>query len=56
MADLLVDTDVLVDHLRGHTEFRPGTHRVHVSVITRAELVAGTTATGVIVELLSPFR
>ncbi len=56
VADLLVDTDVLVDHLRGHAEFRPGRHRVHVSVVTRAELLAGTTAGNVVTELLSPYR
>jgi len=56
VADLLVDTDVFVDHLRGHTVFGPGRNRVHVSVITRAELLAGTSASNVITELLSPYR
>lgn len=56
MADVLVDTDVLVDHLRGHTALQPGRHRVHVSVITRAELLAGTSASDLITTLLSPFR
>lgn len=56
MADLLVDTDVFVDHLRGHAEFRPGGHRISVSVITRAELLAGTSAGNVIIDLLSPYR
>jgi len=42
MADVLVDTDVLVDHLRGHRPFDPGSDRVFCSVITRSELFAGT--------------
>lgn len=56
MADLLIDTDVLVDHLRGQTALQPGRHRVHVSVITRAELLAGTSASDLITNLLNPFR
>jgi predicted nucleic acid-binding protein len=42
MADVLVDTDVLIDHLRGHRAFEPGSDRVFCSVITRAELFGGT--------------
>lgn len=34
----------------------PGSHRVHYSVITRAELLAGTSASDTILILLSPFR
>lgn len=56
MADLLVDTDLFVDHLRGAVPLRPGAHRVHVSVITRAELFAGTSATDLVTRLLAPFR
>jgi toxin FitB len=56
VASLLVDTDVLIDHLRGHTELRTGDHLVHVSVITRCELFAGTSASTVISTLLEPFR
>ncbi len=41
MANLLVDTDVLIDHLRGARELRPGGHRLWCSVVTRAELLAG---------------
>ncbi len=41
MADLLVDTDVFVDHLRGHRhlslEFRDAAY----SIVTRAELFDG---------------
>jgi predicted nucleic acid-binding protein len=56
VADVLIDTDVFVDHLRGATELRVGGHRVHFSVITRAELFAGTSATDSITTLLAPFR
>lgn len=56
MADLLVDTDVFIDHLRGAAELRPGRNRLHYSVITRAELVAGNTATALTSRLLAPFR
>lgn len=41
MADLLVDSDVLVDHLRGISRFRAGRNRVLYSIITRCELFAG---------------
>lgn len=56
MADLLVDTDVFVDHLRGASAIQPRSHRLHYSVITRAELFAGTSATAEVSTLLSPFR
>lgn len=56
MADLLIDTDVFIDHLRGASELRAGRHRLHYSVITRAELVAGTTASELVSMLLSPFH
>ncbi|MGH3445183.1 MAG: type II toxin-antitoxin system VapC family toxin [Nocardioidaceae bacterium] len=56
MADVLVDTDVFIDHLRGAFPLRTRGHRVHFSVITRAELVAGTSATATIAEILAPFR
>ncbi len=41
MARILVDSDILVDHLRGHRRFLRGQDEVHVSAITRAELFAG---------------
>jgi predicted nucleic acid-binding protein len=44
VADLLVDTDIFVDHLRGARELKPGKPRLHYSVITRAELFAGRSA------------
>jgi len=56
VADFLVDTDVFVDHLRGARRFEAKTHRVHYSVVTRAELFAGNTATDLISVLLAPFR
>lgn len=56
MADVLVDTDLFIDHLRGAAALRPGSHRLHYSVVTRAELFAGSSATAAVVELLAPFR
>jgi predicted nucleic acid-binding protein len=42
VADLLVDTDVFVDHLRGARKLRSRrADRIAYSVITRAELFAG---------------
>ena len=56
MADFLVDTDVFIDHLRGAREFDPKAHRIHYSVVTRAELFSGNTATELLNTLLAPFR
>jgi toxin FitB len=56
VADLLLDTDVFIDHLRGAAELKPGRHRLHYSVITRAELFAGNTATALTSQLLASFR
>jgi toxin FitB len=56
VADVLVDTDVFVDHLRGAVELEPRRHRVHYSVITRAELFAGNSGTELFARLLAPFR
>lgn len=56
MADLLVDTDIFIDHLRGAVELKAGRHRLHYSVITRAELFAGTSGTDLAARVLSPFR
>jgi len=56
MADFLVDTDIFVDHLRGARRFEAKTHRIHYSVVTRAELFAGNSATDLISVLLAPFR
>jgi toxin FitB len=56
VADVLVDTDVFIDHLRGAVALRPGRHRLHYSVVTRAELFAGSSATDIATQLLAPFR
>jgi predicted nucleic acid-binding protein len=56
VADLLIDTDIFVDHLRGAAALDTGKHRVHYSVITRAELFAGSSATDNVSTLLAPFR
>lgn len=56
VADYLIDTDVFVDHLRGARQLDPKSHRVHYSVVTRAELFAGNTATELVSVLLAPFR
>ena len=56
MADLLVDTDVFIDHLRGKSRLDPAGHRVHYSVVTRAELFAGSSAGAAVRRLLAPFR
>ena len=57
MADVLVDTDVLVDHLRLGRGFEPRGDQVSYSVITRAELFAGRhTDEPVVSLLLEPFR
>ncbi len=56
VADVLVDTDIFIDHLRGVAELKPGRRRLHYSVITRAELFAGATGTDLAVRVLAPFR
>lgn len=56
MADFLIDTDVFVDHLMGAEELEPKSHRVHYSVVTRAELFASNTATEMVRLLFAPFR
>lgn len=56
MADLLVDTDIFIDHLRGSAAIKVGRNRLHYSVITRAELFAGNSGTDLTSQLLAPFR
>ena len=57
MADLLVDTDVFVDHIRGVRRLEPGRELVHYSVVTRFELFAGPAGEEETVrELLAPFE
>jgi predicted nucleic acid-binding protein len=41
VAELLLDTDVFVDHLRGARPIEPRKDAIHFSVITRCELFAG---------------
>jgi predicted nucleic acid-binding protein len=41
VADLLVDTDVCIDHLEGTRRLPRGRGHLAYSVITRAELLAG---------------
>lgn len=57
MADVLLDSDVFIDHLRGAAQLDPGRDRVHYSVVTRCELFAGRRADEDVVRaLLEPFR
>ena len=56
MADVLVDTDLFIDHLRGAVALAGGRHRLYYSVVTRAELFAGSSATELVARLLAPFR
>lgn len=56
-SDALVDTDIFVDHIRGHRPFaaaEAGT--LWYSVITRAELFAGRTSEAHLRELLSQYH
>jgi predicted nucleic acid-binding protein len=53
---ILVDSGVLIDHLRGHHRFAVGKDTVHVSTVTRAELFAGKgTEEAKVRRLLDPF-
>jgi predicted nucleic acid-binding protein len=57
VPDLLVDTDVFVDHLRGARRMQLGRDRILYSVITRCELFAGREAEEETVQrLLEPFE
>jgi predicted nucleic acid-binding protein len=44
VPDLLVDTDVFVDHLRGARRLQAGRGPIFYSVVTRCELFAGRDA------------
>jgi toxin FitB len=56
VADVLIDTDVFIDHLRGARRFDPGPNSVHYSVITRCELYAGRSSEEERIDtLLGPF-
>lgn len=41
MTRILIDSDVLVDHLRGHRRLAAAGDELHVSAVTRAELFSG---------------
>ena len=57
MAEILVDTDVLIDHLRGKRRLIRRKDRISYSVVTRAQLFAGhSTDEARVGELLAPFR
>lgn len=56
VADILVDTDIFIDHLRGAKSIEVGRHRLHYSVVTRAELFAGNSATDLLTRLLAPMK
>jgi toxin FitB len=57
VPDLLLDTDVFVDHLRGARRLQPGRQRILYSVITRCELFAGRESEEETVRrLLEPFE
>lgn len=53
---VLIDTDIFVDHLRGAVELKASRHRLHYSVITRAELLASVGGTDAAARLLAPLR
>jgi predicted nucleic acid-binding protein len=56
VPDLLVDTDVFIDHLRGARVLTAGDERLFYSVVTRCELFAGSKDDEAKVALLlSPF-
>lgn len=54
MANLLLDTDVFVRHIRGTEAIRPRGNRIFYSVVTRAELFAGG-GEGVVRRMLEPY-
>src|SRR3989442_15531801 len=57
VPDLLVDTDVFVDHLRGARRMQAGGDRILYSVVTLRELFAGRGVGGETVQhLLEPFE
>ena len=57
VAEILVDTDILVDHLRGAHRLELDLDSAAYSVITRCELYAGrSTDERRVQRLLAPFR
>jgi predicted nucleic acid-binding protein len=56
VADLLLDTDVFIDHLRGARRLKTVGDRISYSVVTRCELFAGGGAHDELIRLLlAPF-
>jgi toxin FitB len=56
VADVLVDTDIFIDHLRGRRQLVPGSSAIRYSVITRCELYAGkATDERRVEQILAPF-
>ncbi len=53
-AELLVDTDVLIDHLRRQRRLRADGRRLGISVVSRCELFAGGDEPERLRRLLSP--
>jgi predicted nucleic acid-binding protein len=51
-VELLVDSDVLIDHLRGRRRFHGEGRRLGVSVVSRCELFAGRDQPEVLRQLL----
>jgi tRNA(fMet)-specific endonuclease VapC len=41
MSGVLLDSDVLIDHLRGHRKLKAIDEHLSISVVTRTELYAG---------------
>ena len=56
MAEILVDTDVFVDHLRGARMLPRAVRGLCCSVVTRAELFAGNRGLDQVRALLEPLR
>ena len=57
VGDVLVDTNIFIDHLRGAHRISASRDIVHFSVVTRAELFAGRGSEEKLVRLLlAPFR
>lgn len=57
MAEVLLDSDIFIDHLRGVRRIVPGSLAIHYSVITRCELFAGHAAEEQRIEqVLAPYR
>jgi len=56
VADLLIDSDIFIDHLRGAKILDVPRHRAFYSIVTRAELFAGRADEANIRRLLLPYR